>query len=89
MRLGSHAHQTNLSESPIPSTAFAARPKKAAGAVATSILTAAYHMLKNGTPYQDLGPDHFQHKSKAYQALRIIDRLKHLGYTVQIAPTAA
>jgi hypothetical protein len=29
--------------------------KKAIGAVAASILTAAYHMLKNGTRYQDLG----------------------------------
>ena len=33
--------------------------KKAIGAVAASILTAIYHMLKNGTCYQDLGPDHF------------------------------
>ena len=64
-------------------------PKKAAGAVAASILTAAYHMLKNGTPYQDLGPDHFENRSKADQALRMVDRLKHLGYTVQITPTAA
>jgi transposase len=64
-------------------------PKKAAGAVAASILTAAYHMLKNGTTYQDLGPDHFQHRSKADQALRMIDRLKHLGYRVQIATIAA
>ena len=30
--------------------------KKAIGAVAASILTAIYHMLKNGTCYQDLGP---------------------------------
>jgi transposase len=30
-------------------------PKKAIVAVAASILTAAYHMLKNGTLYQDLG----------------------------------
>jgi transposase len=30
--------------------------KKAIGAVAASILTAAYHMLKHGTLYEDLGP---------------------------------
>ena len=29
--------------------------KKAIGAVAASMLTAAYHMLKDGTFYQDLG----------------------------------
>jgi hypothetical protein len=33
-------------------------PKKAICAVAASILTAAYHMLRDGTFYQDLGPDH-------------------------------
>jgi transposase len=32
-------------------------PKKAAVAVAASLLTAAYHMLKNGTFHQDLGAD--------------------------------
>src|SRR4029450_6036266 len=34
-------------------------PKKAVIAVATSILTTAYHMLADGTCYQDLGPDYF------------------------------
>ncbi|MDR3437844.1 IS110 family transposase, partial [Telmatospirillum sp.] len=33
--------------------------KKAIGAVAASILTAAYHMLKDGTDYHDLGHDYF------------------------------
>jgi hypothetical protein len=34
-------------------------PRKAIIAVAASILTAAYHMLKEGKMYQDLGPNHF------------------------------
>ena len=38
--------------------------KKAIGAVAASILTAAYHMLKNGTLYEDLGADHFDNRAK-------------------------
>ena len=33
--------------------------KKAVLAVASSMLTAAYHMLKNGVEYQDLGAAHF------------------------------
>ena len=37
--------------------------KKAVCAVAASILTAAYHMLKDGTQYRDLGPDHFNRRS--------------------------
>ena len=34
-------------------------PQKAICAVAASMLTAIYHMLTNGTLYQDLGADHF------------------------------
>ena len=63
--------------------------KKAIGAVAASILTAAYHMLKNGTLYQDLGPDHFDKWAQAKQVHRLIDRLRNLGFAVQITPVEA
>jgi transposase len=61
-------------------------PQKAVCAVAASILTAAYHMLKNGTLYHDLGPDHFHRRSKTTQTQRLIRRLEHLGYAVDIKP---
>lgn len=64
-------------------------PKKAIAAVAASILTAAYHMLKNGTLYQDLGAKHFESRDKTKQALRLIGRLQDLGFAVQIIPLAA
>ena len=38
--------------------------KKAIGAVAASLLIAAYHMLKDGTLYQDLGSNHFDNRAK-------------------------
>jgi len=63
--------------------------KKAIGAVAASILTAAYHMLKNGTLYQDLGPDHFDKRAQAKQVHRLINRLRNLGFAVQIIPVEA
>jgi transposase len=63
--------------------------KKAIGAVAASILTAAYHMLKNGTLYQDLGPDHFDKQAQDKQVHRLIDRLRNLGFAVQITPVEA
>jgi len=63
--------------------------KKAIGAVAASILTAAYHMLKNGTLYQDLGADHFDNRAKGRQVLRLVKRLQNLGFEVQIMPQAA
>jgi len=64
-------------------------PKKAIGAVAASILTAAYHMLKDGTIYQDPGPNHFDNRAKAKHALRLVNRLQTLGFNVQIAPSTA
>src|SRR5271157_5641923 len=63
--------------------------KKAICAVAASILTAAYYMLKNGTLYQDLGPDHFDKGAQAKQVHRLIDRLRNLEFAVQIIPVEA
>jgi len=64
-------------------------PKKAIGAVAASILTAAYHMLKDGTLYQDLGASHFDNRDKGKQALRLVNRLQSLGFAVQITSIPA
>jgi transposase len=63
--------------------------KKAICAVAASILTAAYHMLQNGTFYEDLGADHFDRRAKAKHVLRLVNRLQNLGFDVQITPQAA
>ena len=62
---------------------------KAIGAVAASILTAVYHMLKNGAFYHDLGANHFDKRAKGRQVLRLVNRLQNLGFTVEITPQAA
>jgi hypothetical protein len=59
-------------------------PKKAMMAVAASILTAIYHMLKDGTMYKDLGHNHFDRRSTDEQRKRLIKRLANLGYAVEI-----
>jgi transposase len=64
-------------------------PKKAIMAVAASILTAIYHMLKDGTMYQDLGYNHFNRRSTDQQKTRLVKRLTDLGYAVEIKPLAA
>ncbi len=64
-------------------------PKKALGAVAASILTAAYHMLRDGTFYQDLGPDHFSRRTGSNKTARLVSQLTALGYTVQPPPQCA
>ena len=63
--------------------------KKAIVAVAASILTAIYHMLKYGTMYQDLGPDHFPSRHTDQQKNRLVKRLADLGYAVHLTPHAS
>jgi transposase len=63
--------------------------KKAIGAVAASILTAAYHMIANGTFYKDLGAGHFDRRTKPGQIKRLVAKLQNLGYDVEIKPIAA
>jgi transposase len=62
--------------------------KKAIGAVAASILTAAYHMLSNGTAYRDLGPHHFDRQDNGTRTKRLLRRLRDLGYIADITPIA-
>jgi transposase len=63
-------------------------PRKAIIAVAASILTAAYFMLRKGTTYEDLGHDYFERGDRARAALRLVRRLQHLGYLVQVEDAA-
>jgi transposase len=63
-------------------------PKKAILAVAASMLTAAYYILKNDVNYVELGADHFERRNKAQTARRLVKRLESLGLTVEIRPAA-
>src|SRR3954447_7502717 len=60
-------------------------PKKAICAVAASILTAVYHMLRDGTFYQDLGAEHFRRTSPETQANRLARQIARLGFTCTLA----
>ena len=64
-------------------------PKKAILAVAASMLTAAYYMLRDGVEYRDLGPHHFDHHDKAKTINRLLRRLNDLGCSVEIKAPAA
>jgi len=63
-------------------------PKKAVIGVAASILTTVYHMLADGTYYQDLGPDHFARRNPARAAAKLANRIRNLGFQVEIRPAA-
>jgi transposase len=58
--------------------------KKAILAVASSMLTAAYFMLRNGAVYHDLGPQHFEQRDRERLAKRLIERLRDLGVAVEV-----
>src|SRR5262249_4840532 len=64
-------------------------PQKAICAVAASILTAAYHILKDGTEHHDLGGDYFdRRRSTEAQAKRLVGQLSRLGFDVHLQPAA-
>ncbi len=64
-------------------------PKKAICAVAASMLTAIYHMLKDGTEHQDLGASHFDRRSTEIKAKHLVGQLAKLGFAVELKPLAA
>ncbi len=63
-------------------------PQKAICAVAASILTAIYHILKDGTEHHDLGADHFRRCATETQAKRLVAQLARLGFEVQLQHNA-
>jgi transposase len=64
-------------------------PQKAICAVAASILTAIYHMLKDGTEHRDLGVDHFERRPVEVAVKHLVARLAKLGYQAQLQPLPA
>lgn len=58
--------------------------KKAILAVASSMLTAAYFMLRDSVEYHDLGAHHFEQRDKQQLAKRLIQRLRDLGVAVEV-----
>ena len=64
-------------------------PKRAAIAVAHSILVIAYYILRDGREYQDLGPDHFDRANVAKLRRYHLRRLADLGCDVSALAQSA
>jgi transposase len=58
--------------------------KRAAIAVAHSMLVIVYHMLRDGTEYQDLGGDYFDKRNKDQLQRHLVKRLEGLGLQVSL-----
>jgi transposase len=62
--------------------------KRAAMAVAHSILTMIYHILSNRTPYQERGETFFDEQDRLATEKRLVRQLTRLGYQVELQPLA-
>jgi transposase len=62
---------------------------KAAIAVAHSLLTAVYHVVRTGQPYAELGVDYFDRLDAARVECHHVRRLEQLGYAVTLTPMTA
>ncbi len=62
--------------------------KRAAVAVAHSILVITYHLISRQEPYKDLGADYFDKQRPETVKKRLIKRLEKLGYQVSVEPVA-
>jgi transposase len=62
--------------------------KKAVVAVAASILTSVYFILRDGVAYRDLGPDYLERRDPGKLARRLAKRIEALGFSVDLRPAA-
>lgn len=64
-------------------------PGRARIAVAHSLLVAIYHMLRDGSHFEDLGANHWDEHHRDSVARRTIQRLERLGYSVTVERVSA
>ena len=62
--------------------------KRAAIAVAHSILVIIYHLLKDQTPYREKGETFFEEQERQGAEKRLVRQLARLGYHVELQPVA-
>jgi transposase len=63
-------------------------PKKAILAVAASMLTDIYYMLRDGVEFHDLGDQYFAQHDKQRLTKRLLQRLRDLGVDVEVKKAA-
>ena len=88
MRLGGQRKKDSYYRAQFQRLSAKRGPKTAICAVAASMLTAIYHMLKDGTQHQDLGADHFDRRSNEAKARHHVAQLARLGFRVELQTIA-
>ncbi|MBI4578459.1 MAG: hypothetical protein HY718_02085 [Planctomycetes bacterium] len=56
--------------------------------MAHSILVIAYHLLRDGTVFEDLGTSYFDERDRVRVTQRLVHRLRALGVAVTLSPAA-
>jgi transposase len=83
---------TKVKNSSLRARYFSLKPrlghKKAIIAVAAAMLRIVYHMLKDGTFYQDLGPGYRRPKNPERAAQNLAKRIRALGFDVEVKMAA-
>lgn len=62
--------------------------KRAAIAVAHSMLVIMYHLLRDQTTYQEKGETFFEEQERQGAEKRLVRQLSRLGYDVELHPVA-
>ena len=62
---------------------------RAAVAVGHAILVIVYHLLREGTAYDDLGPRYFDERDRQGVERRLVHRLEGFGYKVSLERVAS
>lgn len=86
LRLGDWLEERGCKDAVIEATGVYSM--KAVVAVAAAMLTAIYGMLRDRTPYRDLGPHHFADEEKKALTNHLLRRLRGLGVDVEVRAAA-
>jgi len=80
-----HQHDTHLAAQ-FHRLAARRGKKRAAVAVAHSILVIVYHIIRRGTVYEDLGVNYYDERKADVVQHQLVKRLERLGFTVSLQP---
>jgi hypothetical protein len=89
MRLGCRPQKSQLPPGAISSPTSPARGKKGDWRRRRFDPDGGLSHVEEWTLYEDLGPDHFDRRAQGKQVHRLINRLRNLGFAVQITPVEA
>lgn len=89
MCIGSSEAKGFLFQCPVCTNQLASRKKRAAVAVAHSLLVAIYHVLKEKTAFHDLGSNYYNQFNRERKANSMVKKLMLLGYTVTLEQALA